>query len=226
MLDLLAIGAHPDDVEIGLGGTLATLVRAGRKVGILDLTDGEPTPTGTVEKRLAESREAAKILGVDWRQTLELPNRYLEDTVPNRKRIAAVLRETKPRRVAVPYWIDAHPDHVAACRLCEAAAFYTKLTRSDIPGEPAPIPRMLHYFCNHYKLHPQPSFVFDISGQLDQKLEAVRVYRSQFNEERGNLGIFGRVADHARYWGGLIGAEAGEIFFSREPLRLTSLDSL
>ena len=226
MLDLLAIGAHPDDVEIGMGGTVATLVKAGKRVGILDLTDGEPTPTGTVEQRLAESREAASILGVEWRRTLELPNRYLEDTIANRKRVAGVLRETRPRLVAVPYWIDAHPDHVAACQLCEAAAFYTKLTRSDIAGEPAPIPRMLHFFCNHYKLNPQPSFVFDITGQLEQKLDAVRVYRSQFNEERGNLGIFGRVANNARYWGSLIGAEAGEIFFSREPLRLMSLDSL
>lgn len=226
MLDLLAIGAHPDDVEIGLGGTLLKLLEAGKKVGILDLTDGEPTPTGSVEKRLAESREAARVLGVEWRRTLELPNRFLEDTIPNRKRVAAVLREVRPRMVAVPYWVDAHPDHVAASRLCEGAAFYAKLTKSDIPGDPAPIPRMLHFFCNHYKLHPDPSFVFDISGQLERKLEAIRVYRSQFNEERGNLGIFERVATHARYWGGLIGAQAGEVFFSREPLRMTCLDSL
>ncbi|MCE7873449.1 bacillithiol biosynthesis deacetylase BshB1 [bacterium CPR1] len=226
MLDLLAVGAHPDDVEIGMGGSLATLVARGQQVGILDLTDGEPTPTGSPEARLEESRQAAAVLGVSWRETLELPNRYLQDSIENRKRIAAVLRRVRPRLVAVPYWIDAHPDHVAACQLMEAAAFYTKLTKSDIPGEPAPIPRMVHYFCNHYRLHPHPSFVLDISGQLEAKLQAVRVYRSQFNEERRNLGIFERVAAHARYWGGLIGAEAGEVFFSREPLRLTSFDSL
>lgn len=226
MLDALAIGAHPDDVEIGMGGTLLALGAEGLRPGILDLTDGEPTPTGSVEKRAAESAEAARRLGVGWRRTLEFPNRYLTDSISNRKRLAAVLREVRPRVMFVPYWVDAHPDHEAACKLCEAAAFYCKLTRSDIPGEPFPPPRLVYYFCNHLRLHAEPSLVLDITPYLEAKLEAVRAYISQFNSERGNLEIFERVRQHAGYWGSLIRRPAAEIFFTREPVGLSSLSAL
>ncbi|MGB9553392.1 MAG: PIG-L family deacetylase, partial [bacterium] len=127
-MKILTIGAHPDDVEIGMGGTIAALKDKGHEVTILDLTDGEPTPTGSREVRLKESQEAAKILGVDRRITLDLPNRFLLDTIENRLKVAQVIREIKPEAIFLHYWTDAHPDHRAACQLCEAARFYAKLT--------------------------------------------------------------------------------------------------
>ncbi len=133
---VLAIGAHPDDVEIGMGGTIAALVAAGHRVTILDLTNGEPTPMGSPERRRAESEEAARVLGVARRITLGLPNRYLEDTVENRTAVAEVIREVRPELLFIPYWVDAHPDHVAAERLSEAARFYAKLTKTEMRGEP------------------------------------------------------------------------------------------
>ncbi|MBI3924196.1 MAG: bacillithiol biosynthesis deacetylase BshB1 [Armatimonadetes bacterium] len=226
MIDAVAIGTHPDDVEVGMGGTVLALQQQGWAIALLDLTDGEPTPTGSPEKRRAESRRAAEILGVGWRRTLPMPNRYLEDTIANRKEIAAVLRELRPRVLFAPYWDDAHPDHVAACRLIEASRFYCKLTRSDIPGEPFPPPRIYHYFSNHYRLQPRPSFILDITGHLERKLEAVRAYESQFNAARGNLAVLDRLRVHAAYWGSLIDREAGEVFVSREPIGVSGLSAL
>jgi len=128
MAELLVIGAHPDDVEIGMGGAIATFVHEGHGITILDLTDGEPTPMGSPEARRAESEAAARTLGVGRRITLPLPNRYLMDTVENRIAVAEVVREVRPEVVFLPYGIDAHPDHIAAERLGEAARFYAKLT--------------------------------------------------------------------------------------------------
>ncbi len=114
MAELLVIGAHPDDVEIGMGGTIAACVYQGHRVTILDLTDGEPTPMGSTERRRAEGEAAARMLGVERRITLPLPNRYLADTVENRVAVAEVIREVRPEIVFLPYGVDAHPDHVAA----------------------------------------------------------------------------------------------------------------
>ena len=131
----MCVGAHPDDVEMGMGGTVALLVDQGYDVLILDLTNGEPTPYGSPEIRKKESEEAAKVLGVK-RITLDLPNRYLEDIIENRKKIAAIIRDFRPKYIFAPYFEDAHPDHIAASKLVDASRFYAKLTKSDIPGEP------------------------------------------------------------------------------------------
>lgn len=226
MLDVLAVAPHPDDAEVAMGGTLLTLKAQGWTTGILDLTNGEPTPMGSPEQRLKEAARAKELLGLDFRRTLDLPNRYLEDTMENRKKVTAVLREVRPRLIFISYWEDSHPDHVAACRLMEACRFYCKLSKSDIPGAPFTPPKVLHFFSNHYRLQARPGFIFDISGHLEQKLAAVAAYRSQFNQERGNLGILDRLRDHAGYWGSLINREAGEVFASREPVGLSSLDAL
>lgn len=225
-LDILAIGAHPDDVEIGMGGTVRSLVKAGWRVGILDLTNGEPTPMGTVEGRLAESREAARILGVGERVTLDFPNRYLGDTVEARAMVAEVIRRYRPDVLFAPYWQDAHPDHVAASQLADAARFYAKLTKTDMEGEPFYPRRVFYYFSIHLRLHPDPSFVFDVSGSIEEKMAAVAGYRSQFNEERGNLDILDRIRETAAYWGTLVSVAFGEPFASRERIGLAGLREL
>jgi N-acetylglucosamine malate deacetylase 1 len=131
LYDAVCVGAHPDDVEIGMGATVAKLVRGGKRVAIVDLTNGEPTPFGTPEKRAAESSQAARILGAE-RRTLTQSNRYLFDTVEARMELAEVLREFRPRMLFVPYADDAHPDHVAASSIAVAARFYAKFTKTEM----------------------------------------------------------------------------------------------
>jgi N-acetylglucosamine malate deacetylase 1 len=226
MAELLVIGAHPDDVEIGMGGTIATSVHQGHRVTILDLTDGEPTPMGSPERRRAESEAAARALGVERRITLPLPNRYLVDTVENRVAVAEVIREVRPEILFLPYGVDAHPDHVAAERLGEAARFYAKLTKTEMRGDPHYPRRILHFFCTHYRLHVHPDCVLDISDQIERKLESVACYGSQFNEERGNTGVLDAIRTVAAYWGTRIRRPYGEPFASKEAIGLADLRHL
>src|SRR5262245_10894547 len=124
MLDILVIAPHPDDAELGMAGAILKFQAEGVKVGVLDLTSGEPTPLGTPEKRAAETAAASEILGIQWRQNLGLPNRSLEPTIEARRELAIVIRQTRPKWLFAPYWVDAHPDHVAATQLVEAARFW------------------------------------------------------------------------------------------------------
>ncbi|HEX9531479.1 MAG TPA: bacillithiol biosynthesis deacetylase BshB1 [bacterium] len=222
-MKILAIGPHPDDVEIGMGGTILALRAQGHEVTMCDLTNGEPTPVGTPERRAREAAEAARLLGVS-RIPLEMPNRYLTDTVENRMQVAGVIRQVRPEILFVPYWVDAHPDHVAAAALCEAARFYGKLTKTALPGEPYMPPRIVHYFTTHYRLHPDLAFVFDISDYVDRKMNAIRAYASQFGPERRNERFFEDMRVWNRYFGDLIGRESGEPFACREKIGLRGLD--
>lgn len=224
-MNVLAIGPHPDDVEIAMGGTVLVLRAAGHDVTICDLTNGEPTPVGTPERRAREAAEAAAQLGVR-RITLEFPNRYLQDTVENRNRVAEVIRSVRPNLLFVPYWVDAHPDHIAAAALAEAARFYGKLTKTSIPGEPFYPPRVVHFIGTHYRLHVRPSFIVDISAHLETKMAAVAVYASQFGPERGNEAILDEIRTWASYFGSLIGTQYGEPFVLREEVGLRGLDQL
>ena len=152
---------------------------------MLDLTDGEPTPLRQSRNPArAKRRPPREILRLDWRENLGLPNRRLEATLEARQQLAGVIRQIRPRWLFAPYWIDAHPDHVAATQLVEAARFWAKLTKSDLPGEPCHPERIYHYYCVHLKLAPQPAFILDISEFWDQKLAAIGCYRSQFVEGR------------------------------------------
>lgn len=221
----LAIGAHPDDVEIGMGGTILVLRAQGNAVTICDLTNGEPTPIGTPERRAQEAREAAEVLGVD-RITLEMPNRYLTDTVDNRMRLAEVIRNVRPDVLFVPYWVDAHPDHIAAAQLAEASRFYAKLTKTTIPGEPFYPRRVYHFLTTHYRLHVRPSFIVDISAHIETKMRSIAAYASQFGPERGTTDLLDGLRDFTRYFGGLIGRHHGEPFVSREEIGLSGLDQV
>ncbi len=228
MLDALVIAPHPDDAEIGVGGTIIRLINAGWKVGILDLTSGEPTPLGSPEKRQAETADASQVLGLTWRENLGLQNRALEPTLLNRRALTEVFRRVRPRLLFAPYWEDAHPDHLAATRLVEDARFWSKLSKSDLAGEPFHPSRILYYFSVHLRIVERPSFVLDISAQNDTKLTALRCYHSQLvaNQPPDRPGVIDAVADRTRFWGQTVGVRHAEPFASREPIGLTGFDQL
>lgn len=227
-LDVLVIAPHPDDAELGMGGAILKLKAEGKKVGILDLTSGEPTPFGSLEKRAAETAAATEILGIDWRDNLGLPNRSLEPTLAAREKLASAIRLLRPKWLFAPYWEDAHPDHLAATQLVDAARFWAKLSKTDMPGEPFHPQRIYNYYCVHLKMTPQPAFVLDISEYWEPKFESIRCYHSQFIEGRPQEypTFLDKLHDEASYWGKTIGTRYGEPFTSREPIGLASMDSL
>ncbi|MEU2834961.1 bacillithiol biosynthesis deacetylase BshB1 [Streptomyces lavendulae] len=224
-MKVLAIGPHPDDVELAMAGTILSLRSARHEVVVCDLTDGEPTPIGTQELRMSEAARAAELLGVR-RITLNMPNRSLADTMDNRRQVAEVIRKVRPELLFVPYWEDAHPDHVAGAALCEAARFWAKLTHTTIPGEPWFPPRVVHFLSVHYKLHPRLSFIVDVTRHIEQKMRALAAYESQFGLKRGNSAVLDRLRTASSYYGGLIGTGYGEPFICREEIGLSGLDQL
>jgi N-acetylglucosamine malate deacetylase 1 len=228
MLDALVIAPHPDDAELGMGGTIIRLMQQGWSVGILDLTNGEPTPLGTPERRAAETAAANAALGKPWRRNLGLPNRSLEPSLFNRRALAAVFRQVRPRLLFAPYWEDAHPDHVAASALVDAARFWAKLTKTDLPREPHYPQRIIYYFSVHLRVHPRHSFVTDITDHIDAKMQSIACYRSQFTTGRPTTPptILDDLRARARYWGWSIGRPYGEPFLCREEIGLRSLRDL
>jgi bacillithiol biosynthesis deacetylase BshB1 len=225
MLDILVIAPHPDDAELGMAGAILKFKEEGKRVGILDLTDGEPTPHGSTETRARETAAATKVLGIDWRENLGLPNRSLEATIENRAKLAAVFRRERPRWLFAPYWIDAHPDHLAATQLVEAARFWSKLVKADLPGTAHHPERIYNYYCVHLKHAAQPAFVLDITAEWEQKLAAIRCYESQFITGRPTTTptFLEALRDEAAYWGKSIGTHYGEPFHCREPIGVTSM---
>ncbi len=227
-LDFLVVAPHPDDAELGMGGTIARMIDAGWRVGVLDLTSGEPTPHGSESIRREETAAATDALRLTWRGNAGLPNRKLEPTLESRERIASYFRVLRPRWIFAPYWQDAHPDHVAATELIEAARFWSKLSKTDMPGERFHPERIYYYFCIHLRLAIQPSWIVDISEQWDRKLASIRAYKSQFIDGRPSESptFLDRVRDDAAYWGRLIDRPYGEPLATKEPLALTSLRDL
>ena len=231
---VLVVGPHPDDQELGMGGTIALLARDGHDVLVLDMTDGEPTPFGDPETRAREAARAAEFLSIGptpvRRLQLGLRNRFVAHTIEARHAVAGVMRAHRPDIVFLPYFEDAHPDHIAVTRIVEDARFDAKLTGVAMPGDggapPFHPPRMIYYFCTHLRLVPQPSFIVDISGVLDVRSRAVAAYASQFEKNPKNRGVPAMVEQQARYFGSRIGAEAGEPFYVREPIGLSGFGGL
>jgi LmbE family N-acetylglucosaminyl deacetylase len=220
-LDLIAVGAHPDDVEIACGGTLARLARKGYKVGIVDLTDGEPTPHSPgPEVRLAEAERAAGILGVVARINLNMPNRRLFDSFDARIALAKVLRRKKPK-VVLGFGgktVLASPDHYQAMLITDAAVFYSRLTKWDEFFDGLPTHTINNQLSFPIALHgldlpAAPGYIVaDIGSTLDVKLEAIRAYQTQFPASKA--GIFRAVEAMNRYQGLTAGFEAGELFMT------------
>lgn len=226
-LDLLVVAVHPDDAELGAGGTIIKLARAGKRVGVLDLTTGEPTPHGSDETRVVETAAASKVLGLTWRKNLGLPNRKLEATLDHRYAVASVFRQTRPKVILSPYWEDVHPDHVAASRLIDDARFWSKLSRTDMPGEPFYPPKLYNYFSIHLRIIERPNFVLDVTDTLEDKLKAMACYESQFGHRPPEFPtLFDDLRGRARYWGWSIGKGYGEPFASRESVGVADFDKL
>jgi len=226
MLDALVIAPHPDDAELGMGGTIALMLAQGLRVGVLDLTDGEPTPLGSPSLRSEETAAATAVLALSWRENLGLPNRRLRATLAARAALAGVIRRTRPRWLFAPYGVDAHPDHTAATRLVEAARFWAKLTKCDLPGEPWHPERIYSYFSVHLKLIRQPAFVVDISSTWEIKNRCLSCYASQFPPTATKPTTLDRVKTAAAWWGSIIGTAYGEPFASREPVALRGFTDL
>jgi len=229
-LDVIAVGAHPDDVEIACGGTLARLVQQGYRVGIVDLTDGEPTPgSPSPDVRLEEARRAAEVLGVHHRVTLDLPNRRLFDTFEGRVALATEFRRHRPRLVLgfgekTPM---ASPDHWQAMQLTDAAVFYSRLTKwddqfADLP--PHTIQAQMYYTLAFRGVSLPPGeghIVVNITDSLEQKMESIRCYQTQFPPEKEY--VFERVRAIALQQGTAAGVPAGELLVSPQVLRTDDL---
>ena len=225
MANILVVGPHPDDQELGMGGTIAKFISQGHDVLMLDMTSGEPTPHGSPEIRAKEAAAAADILGVT-RTTVNLPNRYDEHSIPARHAVASVIREHQAEIVFAPYFEDAHPDHVATTKIVEDARFDAKLTKIDLAGEPIYPKWLFYYYCTHLRIVPSPSFLIDTSGFAQQKRESIVAYESQFVIPENNRAIVDWIEAQDKYFGGRLRTETAEPFFSKEPIGLTDLQSL
>jgi bacillithiol biosynthesis deacetylase BshB1 len=184
-VDLLAFGPHPDDLEIGLGGTLARQAALGHTVGLCDLTRGEMSTNGTPEERVREAEEARTVLGAAWRENLGLPDRAIGTSADHTRTVVELIRRVRPKAVAIPYWQDRHPDHRAAAEMLKDAVFNAKLKRYAAAGEPWQPAWVCFYFINDAA---PVSFVVDVSDYYEVKRRALGCYRSQFSRATGGAG--------------------------------------
>ena len=226
MIDILCVGCHPDDIEMSMGGAIPLFREKGYRVGILDLTNGEPTPFGTPEKRMAERDAASRILGIEERITLDLPNRSITNSLEARTKIAEVYRKFRPSIIFTHYHDDIHPDLVAGSKLSVEARFHAKLTKTDMEGRPH-FPELLFYHqANHKRIIQHPAFILDITHHFEKKLEACAAYESQFHTPERKEYMREILTGRALYYGSLIRTKYGEPFFASEPVGLTDIRDL
>jgi bacillithiol biosynthesis deacetylase BshB1 len=218
--DVLAIAAHRDDVEQTCGGTLLRSAARGLRTAILDLTQGEAGTRGTAEDRAREAEEAARLLGVGWRQALDLPDGAIANTLENRTKIVRVLREVRPRVVILPYWQARHPDHAIVASLGYEACFLSGLAKIDT-GAPPHRPFKIVYASLYADV--RPTFVVDITPFIEQRHAALMAYRSQYANQAAGGGLFvaeeeirERTFAEARHYGLLAGVLYGEPFVQKE----------
>ena len=231
-LDVLAIMAHPDDVELTCGGTLLASVALGRRVGIVDLTAGETGSRGTVEIRAAEAQESSRILGVSVRENLRLPDAHLVNTPETREAVIRAIRRHRPTIVITQARQGRHPDHIAAAQLVRDASFLSGL-KNLVPDMPAFRPRKVLHAMSFREDAIAPSFIVDISEVFEQKLAAIRCYRSQFDGmmQAGEVYPNGEplqdvIRHQAAHYGTMIRARYGEAFHTTETLRVSDIAAL
>lgn len=221
-LDVLAIAAHRDDVEITCGGTIIKMVDKGKKAGILDLTQGEMGTKGNAEDRTNEAEEAARIMGLSFRQNLKLPDSAVEVNRENKLRIARVIRDTKPELVILPFWLQRHPDHLYAMQLGYDACYLAGLKKLELDGNGEPHrPRKIIYSSSFRDV--RHSFYVDITEQIDRKLKAVAAYKSQFDGTpqsreifKPGVDIFNYMSITAMHYGHQVGVKYAEAFSIKE----------
>jgi len=225
-LDLLAIAAHPDDVELTCGGTLIKMARRGYKTGILDLTAGEMGSRGTPETRAREAAKAAKLLGVAWRGRLGVPDSDVQPARQHKLRLAGVIRQLCPKTVILPYWEARHPDHYHASTLGYEGCFLAGLKQLPLDGEPYR-PFKILYSTSYAPV--RPTFVVDITGEFEQRRKAILAFASQFRPAKGApkskvVLAIDRLEDEmnqlARHYGQMIGVKYGEPFLTKELMQV------
>jgi bacillithiol biosynthesis deacetylase BshB1 len=231
-LDILAIAAHRDDVELTCGGTLVKAVDQGYRAGILDLTQGEMGTRGTAELRAQEALSAAKVLGVHERLNAGLPDARLSNTEETRRVVITYIRQLRPRVVILPYPVGRHPDHRLASELARDACYLSGLAKYDAPGEPHRPFKILYALA--YREDPvTPTFVVDISDQFARKMEAIRCYASQFDGAT-NAGeifptgqdLYGLIETQSAHYGSLIRRRYGEPYHTLETVEVSDVVQL
>jgi bacillithiol biosynthesis deacetylase BshB1 len=228
MTKAMIVAPHPDDAELAMGGTIAKMIETGWDVVVVDLTDGEPTPFGSGEQRREETTRASRILNIDKRICLGMPNRYLQANLDNRRKLAEIIRLNQPHVVFGPVTPDYHPDHVEAAKLVDGARFEAKFEKTDMNGIPHWPLRQYSYYGTHRKLHDKPSFIVDVTDQWDSKIEAVSAYESQLRNSSysSSASLLERVEVIGRYFGQCIGSKYGEPFTGSEPIGVKTLQLL
>lgn len=227
-LDLLAIAAHPDDVEQTCGGTLIRMAETGYRTGVLDLTAGDMGTRGTPEERIAESKAAGERMLLSFRDNMRFPDARLENNISARMSLAVRIRELRPRVVILPYWEARHPDHYRAGELGYEACFLAGLKKLDEYSEPHRPHKVIY---SSIYANVTPSFVVDISDQLETRMAALLTYRSQYGAVTDDLfpreqEIRERLGAIARFYGSLIGVRYGEPFVARETMRVDDVVSM
>ncbi len=233
-LDLLAIAAHPDDVELTCGGTLLKMAQRGYKTGILDLTAGEMGTRGTPETRTKEAARAAKILSVKWRGTLGVPDSDVQPSRQHKLRLATVIRQLRPKTVILPYWEARHPDHYHASTLGYEGCFLAGLKQLPLEGE-AFRPFKILYSISYADV--RPTFVVDVTAQYEQRRKAILAFASQFRPKKSESSknykkhqvflAIDRLEDQmnllARHYGEMIGVKYGEPFLQKELMKVEDI---
>jgi bacillithiol biosynthesis deacetylase BshB1 len=230
MVDLLAIAAHPDDVEQTCGGTLLRMAEQGYRTGILDLTAGEMGSRGDPETRLAEAEAAGHAMQLCFRANLRLPDTRLVNCVEYREKLAREIRKLRPRTVIIPYWEARHPDHYHAGAIAFDASFLAGLRKLDPASEPH---RPFKVVYSSMYASVAPTFVVDITQQFERRMEALFCYRSQYGSQETGAHLFPeqaeireRLSGIARFYGNLIGVRYGEPFVVKETMRVDDVVSL
>lgn len=229
-LDVLAIAAHPDDIEQTCGGTLLRMQELGYRTGVLDLTAGDMGTRGTPERRVEESQAAARVMRLAWRGNMYLPDARIENTVSVRMSLAGEIRNLRPRVVILPYWEGRHPDHYRASEMGYESCFLAGLRKLDDATEPH---RPFKVIYSSLYANVTPSFVVDITAQFERRMNALFQYESQYGNAAEGTGLFPereeireRMAAIARFYGNLIGVRYGEPFIVKETMRIDDVVSL
>ncbi len=226
-LDVLAIAAHPDDVEQTCGGALIRMAEAGYRTGVLDLTAGDMGTRGTPETRIAESEAAAKVMGLAWRGNMRMPDAKLENSLDARTMLALKIREVRPKVVILPYWQARHPDHYRCGEMGFEACFLAGLRKLDPATEPFRPSKIL--YASLYA-DVRPSFIVDISAQFERRMAALLSYVSQYGESTEGSTLFPteaeireRLGAVARFYGNQIGVKYGEPYVIKEQIRIDDI---
>ena len=229
MIDVLAFGAHPDDVEITSGGTLLLLNKRGYKTAVVDLTKAELSSNGTVEKRNKETEEATRLLNLTKRINLDLGDGIFEENKENRDKISCLIRELKPKVIINPYFVERHPDHERCSRLVKEANFYAGLKKYPLEGE-AYRAKKIYYATFNYDV--ETSLVFDISSVIEKKMQLIMSYKSQFSREKGKNTFINRpeflefIKSKAQYFGEKAGVAYAEAYFTYELPKISNFPEL